>query len=142
MIVACLMILPNVSEPQCRVLVSPTRKDAILHHFAFIWVFHPFLHCFCYRTGTVLKPRPPRRLTKIVCLHSCNQKKLLHADGGEPSGLVRKEPLPLSLSHVRKVWSAGLGIRQGLAVRRGCDVSHFRMDSTMCGMPPSFFLFF
>ena len=27
-------------------------------------------------------------------------------------------------------------------LRGGCDVSHFRMDSTMCGMPPSFFLFF
>lgn len=53
-----------------------------------------------------------------------------------------KKPLLLSLSIARKVWSAGVGICQALAVRRGCDVSHFRMDSTMCGVPPSFFLFF
>lgn len=73
--------------PKCfrTTMQSPSflhQKDAILHRFAFIWVFHPFSHCFCYRTSTVLKPRPPRRLTKVVCLHSFNQKKLPHADGG------------------------------------------------------------
>lgn len=62
--------------------------------------------------------------------------------GCETLGLVGKEPLPLSLSHARKVWSAGAGICHALALRGDCDVSHFRMDSTMCGTPPSFFLFF
>ena len=61
--------------------------------------------------------------------------------GGGTLRLVGKEPLPLSLSHARKIWSAGAGICQALAVRGGCDVSHFRMDTTMCSKPPSFFLF-
>lgn len=66
----------------------------------------------------------------------------VHWEGEKTLGLAGKEPLPLSLSHARKLWSAGAGICQALAVREGCDVSHFRMDSTMCGTPPSFFLFF
>lgn len=61
--------------------------------------------------------------------------------GKQPWGLCG-EPLLLSRSHVRKIWSAGAGVCQTLAVRRACDVSHFRMVTTMCTTPPSFFLLF
>lgn len=146
MIAACLMIVQKFSKPQYRVLFSLTRKDSAPHRFTFTRVFHPLSFCFCYRTigQTALKRRLLKSLIKIACLYSFNQKKWPSTDrgGGKTSGLVGKEPLPLSLSHARKVWSAGVGICQALAVRRGCDVSHFRMDRTMCGTPPSFFLFF
>lgn len=122
--------------------IFPTRKDGSLYKFTFIWFFHPFWYCFCHRTNAVSKPRPLKSLTKTACLHSSNQKKRPCTDGGEKTlGRVGKEPLPLSLSHARKVWSAGAGICQALAVREGYDVSHFRMDTTMCDTPPSFFLF-
>lgn len=130
------------SEPQRRALFFPPESTAVLYRFTFIWVFRPFWYCFCHRTNAVSKPRPLKSLTKTACLHSSNQKKRLCADGGKTLGLVGKEPLPLSLSHARKVWSAGAGICHALAVRGGYDVSHFRMDSTMCGTPPSFFFFY
>lgn len=131
--------------------ILPGRKDGVVYRFTFIGVFHPFWYCFCHRTNAVSKTRPLKSPTKTACLHSSNQKKRPCTGGGvgvggvggcETLGLVGKEPLPLSLSHARKVWSAGAGICHALALRGDCDVSHFRMDSTMCGTPPSFFLFF
>lgn len=125
--------------------IFPTRMDGVLYRFTFIWFFQPFWYCFCHRTNVVSKPRPLKApLKQHVCTVPTKRNACeLRGGGGEKtSGLVGKEPLPLSLSHVRKVWSAGAGICQALAVRGDCDVSHFRMDSTTCGTAPSFFLFF
>ena len=149
MIAAYLLILAKKKKISAKPIQSPilpSRKDGVLYRFTFIGVFHPFPYCFCHRTNAVSKPSPLKSPTKTACLHSSNQKKRPCTDGGGgwggTLGLVGKEPLPLSLSHARKVWSAGAGICHALALRGDCDVSHFRMDSTMCGTPPSFFLFF
>lgn len=145
MIAAYLMILTKkFSGPQFKVLFFPPERTAF---YTGSLSFGSFI---LSGIAFVIGPMPYRspslkRLTKTACLHSSSQKKrpCTDAGGGEKTlGLVGKEPLPLSVSHARKVWSAGAGICQALALRRSCDVSHFRMDSTMCGTPPSFFPFF
>lgn len=70
--------------------------------------------------------------TETACLLSSNQKKRLCALEEKNWGLLRNEPLPLSLSCARKVWSAGAGVCQALAAARGCDVSHFRYWTVQC----------
>lgn len=131
-----------LSAAQYRVLFFPSERTAFytdsLLFGAFILSF-----CFCHRDQCRIEAQRAQKphwnsmfaqfQPKETSLHSWREKTL---------GLVGKEPLPLCLSHARKVWSAGAGICQALAVAGGCDVSHFRMDSTMCGTPPSFFLFF
>lgn len=124
--------------------ISPNQKGrrSIQVHF----LFGSFI---LFGIAFVIGPMPyrsPDRSIASLKQHVCSVPTKRNAralrGGIKTSGLVGKEPLPLSLSHARKVWSAGAGICQALAVIGGCDVSHFRMDSTMCGTPPSFFLFF
>lgn len=88
----------------------------------------------------------PRSLAKIACLHSFSLKKHPHGDeeeeeGGGTSGrLGGKAPCyflcPMLERFCRNWHLSGFGSKNRLT-----DVSHFRMDSTMCGMPPFFFLF-
>lgn len=83
MIVACLMILLEFSKPQCRVLFSPPERTLFyyLGRFILFGSFMRFLYCFCHWTNAVLNPGPLKRLTKIACLHSFNQKQRLLTDG-------------------------------------------------------------
>lgn len=146
MIAAYLMILTansrnhNAYSP----IFSPPERTALYTGS------HLFGSFILFGIAFVIGPMPYRSpdhskasLNQHVCSVPTKRNARAPREGGEKtSGLVGKEPLPLSLSHARKVWSAGAGICQALAVIGGCDVSHFRMDSTMCGEPPSFFLFF
>lgn len=74
---------PRILQTTMQSLIFPTRKDVVLlfGSIHFIWVFYAFLYCFCHWTNAVLNPGPLKRLTKIACLHSFNQKKRLLTDG-------------------------------------------------------------
>lgn len=125
MTAARLMILHKFYEPQCRVLGPPPRpklapeKNAILYRFTLLWLFHPFSFSFFVAGPIGVAARAAlKSLTEIECLHSFNQRNARTlTEGANSSGLAGKEPLPLSLSYARKVWSAGVGICQALAVK-------------------------
>lgn len=134
------------SENTTLSLIFPSqRKDCVLYGFTF-YLGLSFSLGIAFVVGPVLYRNPYRSkasLKQCVCTVLTKRNVRALMEGGKNLGASRgKSPCLLFLSHARKVWSAGAGICQALAVRRGCDVSHFRMDSTMCGMPPSFFLFF
>lgn len=135
MTAARLMILHKFYEPQCRVLVSPppqphptpphpphsrqNERTAFSTGSLFFGSFILFRLAFLSPDQSVLQPRAAlKSLTEIECLHSFNQRNARTlTEGANSSGLAGKEPLPLSLSYARKVWSAGVGICQALAVK-------------------------
>lgn len=135
----------ELSNTQRRVLFLPPKRSPFKAGSLLFGSF--FLFGFAFVSGP-MPYRSPDRSKGSLKQHVCtvptkrNVRALMGGKNLGASGGKKKKPLPLFLSHARKVWSAGAGTCQALAVRRGCDVSHFRMDRTMCDMPPSFFLFF
>lgn len=141
MIAAYLMILTKYSR---NTTLSPVFLEGKPSYTGSLLFESFILFGIAFVTGPMPYRSPDRSKASLKQhVYTVPTKRNAFALMGEKTlRLAGKEPLPLSLSQARKVWSAGAGICQGLAVRGVCDVSHFRMDSTMCGMPPSFFLFF
>lgn len=133
-ITAYLMVHAEYSETQCRALFFPSNGP----HSAQL---HFYLRLFS--TNAVSKPRLLKNLTKTACLHNSTLKKCLFPHGGKkPWGYREKSPCHFLCPMQERSGQQELAIAKALAIGGVCDVSHFRMDSTMCATPPSFFLFF
>ena len=101
MIAACLMILKKILQTTMHspvFLHQKAQRSVHIHFYSGLSFFFPI--AFVVAPMPFWIPNPLKSPTKIAYLHSFDQKKRPHIDRGgkKTSGLVGKEPLPLSLS--------------------------------------------